>query len=79
MTELVWQQRALQAGCSPIETAILQAIACLEQQHGKATTLAIAMRVMLSEPQTRRYLVQLEQRGMIKRRGTRGGWQCRDG
>lgn len=59
----------------PLEAAILQAITYLEQHMGKAPTLAIALRVTLSESQTRRYLVEMEQRGLVKRIGTRGGWR----
>lgn len=40
-----------------------------------ATTLAIAGRVCLSDRQTRRWLVALENRGTVQRVGLRRGWQ----
>lgn len=58
-----------------IESDILQAVAVTERNSGKATTRAVAMKVMLSETQTYRYLTRLEQQGRIRRIGTKGGWR----
>lgn len=58
-----------------LEAEILQAVSASERNAGRATTRAVAMRLMLSETQTYRYLSRLEQTGRIKRIGTRGGWR----
>jgi DNA-binding IscR family transcriptional regulator len=60
---------------TPYDNLLLRAIGEVVRHTGApARTVAVAGRVWLSERQTRRYLVQLERRGLVVRRGQRGGW-----
>jgi len=57
------------------ENQILRAIDSISRRAGKATTIAIATEMHLSESQIRRYLNRLELSGRVQRIGERGGWQ----
>ena len=57
------------------ENQILGAIERISRRAGKATTIAIATEIHLSESQIRRYLKRLEDSGRVQRIGERGGWQ----
>ena len=57
------------------EAHILRAIDSISRRAGKATTVAIATEMHLSESQIRRYLTRMEASGRVQRIGERGGWQ----
>jgi len=59
----------------PIEEQIMKAVIAAQRNEGKARTKAIAVRVMMSEDQTFRYLQKLEQQGRVRRVGVKGGWR----
>ena len=57
------------------EKQILRAIEGITRRAGKATTIAIATEIHLSESQIRRYLNRMEESGHVQRIGERGGWK----
>lgn len=59
----------------PIEEQIIRAVVAAQRNEGKARTRAVAVRVMLSDDQTFRYLQKLEQQGRVRRVGVKGGWR----
>lgn len=63
---------------STIERQILKAINIGQQRWGSATTKHIAQHVYLSQDQALRYLLKMEQKGIIYRIGTRSGWRVED-